>query len=138
MVNNSPAITQDPNFKNSDCANGLLLGQAPNQYCYGRQQFGVALNKNGAVCQSTTDCDMWSNTPGLQASSVLFTGTEFNSAVGSYQGLMSPVLNLINQFGGSKKAASAKAREFIQKSKQEGWIFAGSYFLIWLNLPNLP
>jgi defect-in-organelle-trafficking protein DotA len=128
MVNNSPAITQDPNFKNSDCANELLYGQAPNQYCYGRQQFGVALNKNGAVCQSTTDCDMWSNTPNSKASSVLFTGTEFNSAVGSYQGLMSPVLNLINQFGDSKKVASAKAREFIQKSKQEGWIFAGSYF----------
>jgi defect-in-organelle-trafficking protein DotA len=101
-------------------------------------QFGVALNASGEECKDTTDsCQDWGAMPGqTNTPPVLFAGNEFINAIGSYAGIMMPVLNLKyqHQFSSFYK----KAKQFIDETERTGWIFAGAYFFKLVNLSGSP
>ena len=129
MVDNDPQIT----VSNQNNA-------ATNVSSVAKNQFGVPLSASLSLCAGTQDtCTFWGADPnGPSSSSVLLQGTEFQGAISDYNAVMAPTLNLMNQ---AKYASAANsAREFIQKSKQTGWILAGSYFfdLVKLNGSAMP
>ena len=99
-------------------------------------QYGVALNQDQAVCNEwNKDCSYWGPT-GTNSSSVLFNGAEFSQAILSYNSLMAPVLNFMEEAKNLKKSQSLRA--FISKSEQDGWIFAGTYFFKLISLSGSP
>lgn len=101
------------------------------------QQFGVPITgNNGEACQTGGGgCKSWgpaaSDTKG-----VLLNGTELQSSVLDYIGVMQPTITLLEQNSSSNTLQQSKA--FITKAEQKGWIMAGSYFfdLVALNAQN--
>lgn len=98
-------------------------------------QYGVPQNELGETCSEYHDsvaCSFWQSAKDRPLSGVLFSGNEFLNVIASYEGLMMPVLNLANEI--KNEDQFKKARNFINETKQSGWMFAGSYFF---NLVNL-
>ena len=125
MVNNNPqfnlSVNSDP--KTDVSAEAVV-------------QYGVALNQDQAVCKEwNKDCSYWGPT-GSNVTSALFNGGEFNQALLTYNSLMAPVLNFMEETTNLKKSKSL--RSFIAKSEQDGWIFAGTYFFKLISLSGSP
>lgn len=114
-----------------------------------RDPLGVPLDTTGALCSSnqTPNCTNWGSVPssaslgavGTQGSNnaqVLLNGTELQSAVLDYNGVIKPTLTLLAQAAILGSAMSGKS--FIQKAEKSGWIMAGTYFfdLVVLNNTN--
>jgi defect-in-organelle-trafficking protein DotA len=107
MVDNDPQINK--NLTEGDGATSVAFSQ-----------YGVTLNSSGDVCTSLGSCQNWGSVPGA-SQSVLFAGTEMFNSVNAYQGVIQPVLRLLNQ-------PDKEEDDFIQKAKKEGWFFAGAYY----------
>lgn len=118
--------------------NPLLTSQSPVQNqlsSIANLQFGVPKNDWGETCQQYQDdesCAFWNAAKDKPATAVLLAGHEFLNAVGVYEGLMMPILNLVNDI--KDEAHFKKIRNFIGQTQQSGWMFAGAYFF---NLVNL-
>lgn len=97
------------------------------------QQFGVPHTAAGQVCTDSTtpNCILWGSASGPQ-SPPLFNGTEFQTAIADYNGIMLPTLNLVHQ--AETQASETDSRKFIQDASTQGWIMAGSYFYDLINL----
>lgn len=106
------------------------------------QPFGVPLELGGDGCPNSQG-----STPSGQASnciswgvignrSPLLNGTELQSAVLDYNGVMAPTLSLIAQ--ANSQSARDASTQFIAGAESKGWILAGSYFfdLVLLNNTN--
>lgn len=94
-------------------------------------QFGVPYQTGSTtVCNSSSEngCSSWGS---LDTGAVLFTGNEFLNAVLAYTGTMAPILTYNQEKTSSDHDA---ATSFISNAKQNGWIFAGSYFFNLINL----
>jgi defect in organelle trafficking protein DotA len=124
MVNNNPR------FNLSAIAN--RLDASPEAIV----QYGVALNQEQAVCKEwNKDCSFWGPS-GSNTGGVLFNGGEFNQAILTYNSMMTPVLNFMEEAKNLKKSQSL--RSFISKSEKDGWIFAGTYFFKLISLSGSP
>jgi len=115
MVTNDPKITSQTTSGTSTFNDWAM------------NQFGVAyLSGDASPCAGTSSsCVLWgpdqvSNVP----VPVLFSGTEFQTAIADYDSTMSPTLNMQNQGGQSMENAT----QFITTSMEDGWMTAGSYF----------
>ncbi len=98
-------------------------------------QYGVPKNEFGETCQYFQDdesCALWNAAKDQLQAPVLLAGNEFINAIGIYEGLMMPILNLMNEI--KDEAHFKKMRNFIGQTQQSGWMFAGAYFF---NLVNL-
>ncbi len=147
-TNNNYKCSYDQVTKKYKCQYDFQNAQNKCASSHAKLAFGVPLNKAEGQCTAdTTKCVAW-GTVNSQGGTVLFTGTELQSAVAAYNGLMLPALAALQQTGSSKdygraaldawggnwhsaKSASQIYREergFINDSKQSGWILAGSYF----------
>jgi defect in organelle trafficking protein DotA len=119
-------VSNDPQIANS--ATGDPKQQAS---VSALSQFGFALDNNKACSGLSQSCTSWGADYNLTNSSgnvpsVMFAGNEFPNAIASYDGVMGPTLNFINE---SKDQSTAQAlRDFIEESKNSGWLMAGSYF----------
>lgn len=87
--------------------------------------FGVPMDANGNPCITTsTSCNRWGQDNANSA--ILLTGTEFQNGIADYNAIMAPALNLQKQAAGASNLT--KSRKFIQDTKAQGWLSAGSYF----------
>lgn len=118
MVNNDPQINDslqaDTSNKASDSA---------------RDQFGFALsNIDNSICPSLSSaCTAWGAPNNQNPSySVLFSGNEFSNAIATYDSVMAPTLNLMQDIDNQNQTSNL--RGFIDDSKSKGWLMAGSYF----------
>lgn len=92
-----------------------------------KQQFGVPMDSSQAVCASSSSaCTVWGPDSNLPVSSTQFVGTEFQSAIADYNGVMAPTLNLEAEQAAGSQADAAK--KFIASAEAQGWMLAGSYF----------
>jgi len=124
MINNSPVF----NPQSSDTPK--LNNGAYNQ-------FGVAMSDYVTPCTKwNASCQLWGGEPDLSNSnsnfSVVFTGAEMNTAVQSYNGIMMPTLNLMQEL--QDQQTYKNVRTFISGAKNNGWMFAGSYFFDLINI----
>ncbi len=96
--------------------------------------FGSPMTANMKHCSRNADdgptaCTNWATGDGATA---LFTGTELQMAVTSYNAIMVPALNLMSQEASSAKKLDksdfGQQRQFITQAKSQGWIMAGAYF----------
>ena len=71
---------------------------------------------------------------GVDNVSVLFSGTEFQSAIADYNGIMLPSLKLKSLKADESKERDARA--FIKITEQSGWMLAGSYFFDLISLSD--
>lgn len=119
-------VNNDPNLSGATTTNTTTNSNfSPNA----KLQFGVPYKGDGTVCSAYGDvCELWGPLPTQQGtnSGVLFSGTEFPGAITDYNAIMTPTLNLLKQAGNKKN--DNNARQFIQKSTNQGWIMAGSYY----------
>ena len=102
-------------------------------------QFGVPTDEKAKPCDSYSpdkNCYFWQNAQDNNQSSILFSGQEFINAIATYDGLMLSILNLSTELADENKAY--RLRKFINQSKADGWIFAGSYFFNLVNLSGSP
>ncbi len=122
MVENNPWFSTQSNEQNAASSIANL-------------QFGVPKNELGDTCQEFQEaaiCSFWQNSSDRPQTGVLLAGNEFINVIGSYEGLMMPILNLVNDL--KNEAKSKQVRSFISQTQQSGWMFAGAYFF---NLVNL-
>lgn len=100
------------------------------------QPFGVPMTSGGQPCTtSSATCSAWGVSAG-NTGAALLTGTELQTAVLDYTGVMTPTLELMAQ--GSNNTSVAASKQFIQAAESKGWLMAGSYFfdLVSLNAQN--
>lgn len=122
MVDNNPLLTSQAPIENPVSSMANL-------------QYGVPKNEQGETCQHYQDdeaCVLWNAAKDKPQTAVLLSGNEFINAIGIYEGLMMPILNLINEI--QDEAHFKQIRNFISQTQQSGWMFAGAYFF---NLVNL-
>lgn len=100
---------------------------------YAILEYGVPkrTNDSSQICTTVTAeaCGSWAT---LGTGAGLFTGNEFLNGVLAYSATMMPILN--SEAQAKQKDSWDKSKQFISDAKQNGWIFAGSYFF---NLVNL-
>jgi defect-in-organelle-trafficking protein DotA len=93
------------------------------------QPFGLPLGPDGQPCNitsgSASTCTAWGASP-TDAGSPLLAGTELQTAVLDYTGVMTPTLELMAQ--GSADTSVQASKKFIQGAEAKGWLMAGSYF----------
>lgn len=120
MVNNDPQL--NPQMQ-------INANEGAGYSAWAANQFGVAYLSGGtAPCTGTNaSCTLWGpdQASGVKAP-VLFSGTEFQTAIADYDAAMAPTLNLLQE--GTNASSASGARAFIQTSLQDGWITAGQYF----------
>lgn len=127
IIGNSPDLGASEN-----CPGFVATGTAgETQDCYSKiatSQFGVPYlaNTNTPCTNPDPNCQRWGSAASDAKSTPIFAGTEFQSAVADYNGVMLPSLNLNAQLGNYDDAK--KARKFIAEAQAKGWILAGSYF----------
>ena len=119
-------VNNDPQIANSATAN--VNQQASSSAL---SQFGFALNNNNACTALSQDCTAWGADDDIKNTNnnlptVLFAGNEFSNAIASYDGVMGPTLNFMNEM--KDQGTSQGLRDFIDESKNSGWLMAGSYF----------
>lgn len=122
MVDNNPQLNIQANDQNQISSTAIL-------------QYGVPKNEQGEICdhyQENESCSLWDSAQDHPQTAVLLAGNEFISAIGIYEGLMMPILNLMNDI--KDEAHFKQIRNFIGQTQQSGWMFAGAYFF---NLVNL-
>lgn len=117
MVNNNPIM--NPSTSGNTAANFSSAA---------RQQFGVPYMANGGMCKSQQDgCVTWGSVNNTGSNSgILFNGTEFQGAIADYNGIMMPTVRMLQAIANNENTKNSRA--FIEKSLQEGWMMAGSYF----------
>ena len=116
-INNDPLLSTSPTDDNT----------TSNASDVAKLQFGIPLLTTGQPCTSATStCTNWGPDTAFSSTSPLFGGTEFQQAVGDYNGIMAPALNSKNQIAAG--TASGENRQFLSKAESQGWIMAGSYF----------
>lgn len=114
MVGNDPQIT----INNNSGTSASLVAT---------DQFGVPQTSGYTTCSNGDDnCPNWGADASLSSSGVLLQGTEFQGAISDYNAVMAATLKLMHDAENAN--AVNRARQFIQTSKQSGWILAGSYF----------
>lgn len=106
------------------------------------QQFGVPYTQAGEVCESYSNstpeaqnCVIWGPVPGTGVGGTLLNGTEVFNAINTYNGIMMPTLNLVDQINASTDGTNAKS--FINEASTRGWIMAGSYFFDLVEIQGL-
>lgn len=106
------------------------------------EEFGVPLYSSGtfvtgtACASGSSQCTSWGPSPTSTGSTgVLLSGTELQTAMLDYYGVMKPTLTLLAQ-GQANNGANAE-RQFIKESKEQGWLMAGSYFFNLVALNNM-
>lgn len=117
IVNNSPQIGT------------VRVAQKNDATPWAVQQFGIPYTVNVTPCNSYADnCTGWGPAflANTTASTVLFNGREFQSAISAYKAIMLPTLRLMQQSLNAE--SSANERAFIADANSKGWIMAGSYF----------
>lgn len=122
IVGNDPNFGNHPNNDSSTDFSSAAI-----------QQFGVPHTAGGPICTDSTTlkCILWGNASDTE-SPPLLNGTEFQSALADYNGIMLPTLNLIHQ--AKQQSSAADSRKFIEDASTQGWIMAGSYFFDLVNL----
>lgn len=104
------------------------------------QPFGVPLESGGTPCPNSqgaapsgqaSNCTTWGV---IGDGTALLNGTELQSAVLDYNGVMAPTLSLIAQQ--NSISARNQGTAFIAAAEREGWILAGSYFFDLVRLNN--
>ncbi|NDH08800.1 MAG: hypothetical protein EBY16_04165 [Gammaproteobacteria bacterium] len=118
MVNNDPQINGSQQIDTSNNVSDSAI-----------DQFGFALQgTEKTICTSLSSaCTAWgAPNDGSQSYPVLFSGNEFSNAIATYDSVMAPTLNLIQDM--SNQDQSLNLRSFIDDSKNKGWLMAGSYF----------
>ncbi|WP_131783152.1 type IVB secretion system protein DotA [Legionella gresilensis] len=132
MVNNDPLINKPPTTSTSTSPNYTPP--------WAMQQFGIPLSaSSNSLCSDSTaasNCTSWGPIPG-NSTTPLFSGAEFQNAIGDYMGIMAPSLNIMNQ--AIQTNLEGKLGQFINQANSQGWMQAGSYFinLAQLNSANL-
>lgn len=119
------AVDNDPQLNQEDKEEKSTTSMSP----LARNQYGIPYSADNTPCSSTSNCDKaqtWSTDPSAPSISVIFNGIEFLQAVGDYNAIMQPTLNMINQ--ASTADNYNKLRAFIDQATTQGWIMAGSYF----------
>ena len=98
--------------------------------------YGEPLETTGSACTNSSDasCTSWGL---LNGGSALLNGTELQSAILDYNGVMQPTLTLLAQ--ALNAGAADVGKSFIAGAESQGWIMAGTYFfnLVQLNNANL-
>lgn len=98
-------------------------------------QYGFSMKNYITPCNTFSEsCQLWSSPQGTTG--VLFAGNEFLNAINAYNGVMMPILNMVQQFELGQQTQNL--REFVSKTQTTGWMFAGSYFFDLVALSGSP
>ncbi|MDP1603075.1 MAG: type IVB secretion system protein DotA [Legionella sp.] len=125
-------VLNDPQLTGFSTSGNTSSASNPPFAPFAQEQFGVPFSSSGSICpaneklgDSSSTCVSW----GADASgnsAPIFSGSEFQNAVGAYNAVMLPTLNLLSQASSSTNANEQRA--FISSASSQGWMLAGSYF----------
>ena len=126
MVNNTKYFNKDIDCGKERCSEdgvskldfGYPLTLTYKTNCLGRNESGVTYDSDNA-------CVAW-GTP-TQIGGMLI-GTELQDAVAAYNGIMLPTLSANKMNSSNYEKQYRKARDFIDRAKNQGWILSGAYF----------
>lgn len=93
------------------------------------QQYGVPFLSEGNICPSQNkNCPYWNGIDNSNGDlmTMMFTGTEYQTAIAAFNGVLMATSNLINE--GNSHYNQNSSRDFIKNAELNGWINAGSYF----------